>query len=73
MLGPEVHPSNQYRSEEDLLLERGYHPESGHMTDNAVTLDRRENGQQRPSEYESYDEIHKQVSSYAATTRVRAR
>lgn len=62
--GSLMRPGDQsYMSEEDLLRGQGYDPHSGHISDTAATLDRGPNGRTlgAPNEYESYDEIQKQV------------
>ena len=56
--------AGQYQSEDDLLGERGYNAETGTLSNMAATMDRQENGHQHqpPNEYESYDDIQRQVS-----------
>ena len=60
MMAPQ---DGRYHSADDLVNERGYDATRGEMTDRAMTIDRRENGLMNPpNEYESYEDIKRQVS-----------
>lgn len=71
MMAPGGPNDSQYRSEDDLLQERGYDATTGQMTDLAMTIDRRENGGMvlPPNEYEDYEglqsKLQQQVGSAA--------
>lgn len=57
-------PRRRFQSEDDLLNERGYDAQTGQMTSDAMTLDRRENGAHMvpppPNEYETYEDLKNQ-------------
>lgn len=63
--------ADRFQSEDDLLNERGYDAQTGQMTQDAMTIDRRENGGLMippngsimvppPNEYESYEDLKNQ-------------